>query len=153
MCMLYGMMRMLYTQSNSCKHVFFHFWLQDMLCCAWSMYAGMTKHQHTQAALQQENNWLALGYVKTCDRARYTWDIATCTTSNIYIHRYAWNVEEWQVCVNCTFTHTCHMRRHRDRVKIEKTVCAFWICPNSVHTWYIPVYTMYIVVCRMFSHS
>ena len=46
---------------------------------------------------------------------------------------------------------TC--RRHRVRVRIEKTVCAFWICANSVHTWYRPVYTMYIVVCRMFSHS
>ena len=45
------------------------------------------------------------------------------------------------------------MRRHRDRVKIEKNVCAFWICAYSVHTWYIPVYTMYIVLCRMFSHS
>ena len=45
------------------------------------------------------------------------------------------------------------MRRHRDRVKIEKTVCAFLICAYSVHTWYIPVYTMYIVQCHMFSHS
>ena len=33
---------------------FFHFWLQDWLCCTWSMYAGMIKHQHT--ALQQERN-------------------------------------------------------------------------------------------------
>jgi hypothetical protein len=46
---------------------------------------------------------------------------------------------------------TC--RRHRVRVRFEKTVCTFWICANSVHTWYIPVYTMYIVQCRMFSHS
>ena len=46
---------------------------------------------------------------------------------------------------------TC--RRHRVRVRFEKTVCTFWICANSVHTWYIPVYTMYIVLCRMFSHS
>ena len=46
---------------------------------------------------------------------------------------------------------TC--RRHRVRVRFEKTVCTFWICANSVHTWYIPVYTMYIVLCHMFSHS
>ena len=46
---------------------------------------------------------------------------------------------------------TC--RRHRVRVRFEKTVCTFWICAHSVHTWYIPVYTMYIVLCRMFSHS
>ncbi len=37
--------------------------------------------------------------------------------------------------------------------KLKKTVCAFWICAYSVHTWYIPVYIMYIVVCRMFSHG
>ena len=46
---------------------------------------------------------------------------------------------------------TC--RRHRVCVRFEKTVCTFWICAYSVHTWYIPVYTMYIVQCHMFSHS
>ncbi len=37
---------------------FFHFWLQDRLCCAWRMNAGMINHQHT--ALHQEITDLSL---------------------------------------------------------------------------------------------
>ena len=81
-----------------------------MLCCAWSMYAGMTKHQHT--ALQQENNWLVLGYVKTCDIARYTWYIQVYTMYEQSEHKskmciqffQIWREHDvvcmWAVCVN-----------------------------------------------------
>ena len=78
----------------------------------------------------------------------------------MHIHVYTCNeVLHFRVIFQCLYIHggisrillTC--RRHRVRVRFEKTVCTFWICAHSVHTWYIPVYTMYIVLCRMFSHS
>ena len=38
--------------------VFFHFWPQSTLYCAWRMYAGMIQHQNT--TLQQEKTELSL---------------------------------------------------------------------------------------------
>ena len=78
--------------------------------CAWSMYAGMSKHQHT--ALQQENNWLVLGYVKTCDIPRYLWYIQVYTMYEQSEHKskmciqffQIWREHDvvcmWAVCVN-----------------------------------------------------
>ena len=81
---VYSMMRMLYTvilcyMQGLHKHTgFFHFWLQDRLCCVWSMYAGMSKHQHCPTAR------LVLGYVKICDIPRYTWYIQVYSIYHVW---------------------------------------------------------------------
>ncbi len=135
---------------------FFHFWLQDMLCCAWSMYAGMSKHQHTVTALQQEITDLSLAMwehatyndihgiyryipcmnrVSTNPKCAYSFFKSDANTMSSACEQYAWMYKHWKITLKCNtslyvYTSICIVYRDMHYLKHAYTcICIVYRIP------------------------
>ena len=69
---------------------------------------------------------------------------------SLYIHTTIYHISGWFSNV-WTFTHTCPMTRHRDRVKIEKTVRILDLCLLCSYMVYTCIYHVYRGMSHVFT--
>ena len=136
MCMLYGMMRMLYTQSNSCKHVFFTFGCR--ICCAvhgvcmlawpnintlpyskkitdlsWAMWKHATYHD-----IHGIYRYIpCMNRVSTNPKCAYSFFKSDANTMSSACEQYAWMYKHWKITLKCKTSlhvYTCICIVYRD---------------------------------------